>query len=78
MEFGAAEGGFKHGGLRERFARTLEGVHERRKDEGSVAEKSGVKVYHTKKSLKSRFIGRQRNISDGGGVLGKGIGGWNW
>ena len=30
-----------------------------------------VKVYHTKESLKSRFICQRRKISNGRGVLGK-------
>ena len=34
-----------------------------------IAEKSHVKINHTKESLKSRFIQRRRKISDGRGML---------
>ena len=32
-----------------------------------------VKINHTKESLKSRFIRGQKEITNGGGVLGKGV-----
>ena len=53
----------------ERFPCTLEGIGERSKDSGSVAEKTSVEVDHAEESLKSRFILGQRKISNGGGVL---------
>ena len=65
------EGGFEHRGPRQRFSRTLEGVGERNKDFISVGKESTVEVLTTKKCLKSRFIRRRREISDGGGVLGE-------
>ena len=37
----------------------------------SVAEESKVKIQHTEKPLKSRFIRGRREISAGGGMLGK-------
>ena len=63
----------KHRGPRKRLAGTLEGIGERSYNLSNVAKEQMVKVQHTKKSLKSRFIGRQRKISDGRGVL---RGGW--
>ena len=40
---------------------------------GCGAEKTTVKINHTEESLKSRFICGRRKITNGGGVLGKGV-----
>ena len=55
----------------EKFPRALEGVGQRSKNLGGGAEKTAVKVNHTKESLQTRLIRRRRKISDGGGVLRK-------
>ena len=65
------EGRGKDKGPLERFTGTLEGIGERSLDLSCVEEKSSAETNHPKKSLKSRFICRQRKLFNGGGMLGK-------
>ena len=66
---GENKGGVKLGGPQERLARTLKGVGERNKDLGGISEKSPVKINHTEKTLRSRFIRGWRKLCDGGSML---------
>ena len=68
---GEDKGRVKLSGPQERFVQTLKGVGERSKDLGSVSEKSPVEIYHTEKTLQSRFIRGRRKLCDGGGILGE-------
>ena len=68
-EIGIMKSRVKDRGPLERFTLALEGIGERSLDSGGVSEQSLVEVYHPEEILKSRFIRRRREISNGRGVL---------